>query len=674
MNLSDCKEISKTAIQRLKKQGFENSEDLLLNFPKKYEDLSNIKKIYNTIHNEMIAIQGYVTNIFFGAKTLKFTIYDNSAYCYITLFNYYPEKIKDLKKGSIIRCYGKVTINNGFINMIHPKWAIVNNDGTCDLELKVLPIYNFYRIADKKISQIILNELSEDKIENLLPLDFLKQFNIMNYKDSLYYQHALVKNFDFDLLEKAQYSIKFQEMLAYKLADEKANENIKFTKSYKLVINEEQQKKFNSRLEYQLTNAQKKVMQEIKNDISFEKTMIRLLQGDVGAGKTIVATLALYICAKSNFQSVFMAPTEILAEQHYQFLTEYFKDFNIEIISLLGKHTQKETNQKLKKISQSNNCIVVGTHSVFQEKVKYNNLGLVIIDEQHRFGVEQRLALLNKSDKCIPHQLIISATPIPRTLSMAVYGNIKLSVLDELPPHKKPIDTKILNREKKNLLIERLKNSIEKGEQIYWVCPLVDESNNLSSLQDVKTLHEELKESLQTEKIGLVYGSMKSKEKTSMMTKFKNKEFNILVATTVIEVGVDVPNATIIIIDNSERLGISQLHQLRGRVGRGIKKSYCILLYDNKITKIGRQRLSLIRESQDGFYLAEQDLKIRGAGNVLGKEQSGNSIFKTFEINEYYDNYQQVLNAIDYIKENHQNIIPPLITRWFKDEENYIDV
>lgn len=318
------------------------------------------------------------------------------------------------------------------------------------------------------------------------------------------------------------------------------------------------------------------------------------------------------------------------------------------------------------------------THAIFQERVEYCNLGLVIVDEQHRFGVEQRLALVSKSSSnfsdLTPHQLIISATPIPRTLAMTLYGNLKLSILDELPPKRKPIITTVLNRAKKQNLIEKVKQAVLRGEQVYWVCPLVEESENMDFLQDVKTLYQELLEALGKENVGLVYGSMKSKDKIEQMAAFKAKKYAVLVATTVIEVGVDVPNATIMIIDNAERLGISQLHQLRGRVGRGAKESYCILLYSDKISEVGKRRLSLVRESQDGFYLAEKDLEIRGAGDILGKEQSGVSTFKTFDINEYYDNYDKVVEFADMLYKHYPELVDKLIQRWFDRRVNYVEV
>ncbi len=466
-------------------------------------------------------------------------------------------------------------------------------------------------------------------------------------------------------------------MLAYKLAEESVKGSVKQTSSPSLKVANNELEAFEQKFPYELTGAQSKSITEILEDIADTKTMIRLLQGDVGAGKTIVATMALYACIKSGYQAAIMAPTEILAEQHFAFLSDFFVGVDTEVVPLLGKLTAKQTRTSLEKIKTLKNCLVVGTHAIFQERVEYNNLGLVVIDEQHRFGVEQRLALMQKgsgSDFQSPHQLIISATPIPRTLAMTLYGNLKLSILDELPPNRKPITTTILNRAKKQNLITKLKSAIANKEQIYWVCPLVEESEELDTLQDVKTLYKELIDELSTDRIGLIYGSMKSKEKVQVMEDFKAGLYDVLVATTVIEVGVDVPNASIMIIDNSERLGISQLHQLRGRVGRGSKESYCVLLYSDKISEVGKKRLSLIRESQDGFYLAEKDLEIRGAGDVLGKEQSGISTFRTFDINEYYDNFEEISELASEIKAKYPKVADKLIRKWFDKNVNFVDV
>ena len=600
MDLLDYAGVGEATVNALSKYGVQQVSDLLTIFPKAYKDTRTITPIKDLNLGSAALVEGRVSHINcqqFGKKFLRFVVTDDTGSCTMVLFRFYPNQITMLNSAETVRCYGKVDLSSN-TQMVHPEWSIVKN-GKSTIQQKISAVYRLTKVSDRVISNIVLKVLQSNEVENLLPQQYLKKYNVLSYTDALYIIHALANTLEEKYLYKARYSIKFEEMVAYKLAEESVkNDSIK-TNSPSLSVNGNDLQKFKEKFPYKLTVAQDKAIAEILEDIKSSNTMIRLLQGDVGAGKTIVATMALYACVTSGYQAAIMAPTEILAEQHLGFLTGFFAEIGIEVVPLLGKLTAKQTRTSLEKIKTLKNCLVVGTHAIFQERVEYNNLGLVVIDEQHRFGVEQRLALMQKgsgSDFQAPHQLIISATPIPRTLAMTLYGNLKLSILDELPPNRKPITTTILNRAKKLNLVAKLKQAIESKEQVYWVCPLVEESEELGSLQDVKTLHQELSQELGAEKVGLVYGSMKSKEKVQVMSDFKAGVYDILVATTVIEVGVDVPNASIMIIDNAERLGISQLHQLRGRVGRGSKESYCILLYGDKISEVGKKRLSLIRE------------------------------------------------------------------------------
>ncbi|MGQ4004971.1 ATP-dependent DNA helicase RecG [Francisellaceae bacterium CB300] len=678
MHLLDYAGVGEATVNALSKYRVQQASDLLTIFPKAYKDTRTITPIKDLNLGSAALVEGRVSHINcqqFGKKFLRFVVTDDTGSCTMVLFRFYPNQITMLNSAETVRCYGKVDLSSN-TQMVHPEWSIVKN-GKSTIEQKISAVYRLTKVSDRVISNIVLKVLQSNEVENLLPQQYLKKYNVLSYTDALYIIHALANTLEEKYLYKARYSIKFEEMVAYKLAEESVkNDSIK-TNSPSLSVNGKDLQKFKEKFPYKLTVAQDRAIAEILEDIKSSNTMIRLLQGDVGAGKTIVATMALYACVTSGYQAAIMAPTEILAEQHLGFLTGFFAEIGIEVVPLLGKLTAKQTRTSLEKIKTLKNCLVVGTHAIFQERVEYNNLGLVVIDEQHRFGVEQRLALMQKgsgSDFQAPHQLIISATPIPRTLAMTLYGNLKLSILDELPPNRKPITTTILNRAKKLNLVAKLKQAIESKEQVYWVCPLVEESEELGSLQDVKTLHQELSQELGAEKVGLVYGSMKSKEKVQVMSDFKAGVYDILVATTVIEVGVDVPNASIMIIDNAERLGISQLHQLRGRVGRGSKESYCILLYGDKISEVGKKRLSLIRESQDGFYLAEKDLEIRGAGDVLGKEQSGLSTFATFDINEYYDNFEKVAELAQDVRVNYPQIADKLIKKWFDKNISFVDV
>ena len=678
MNLLDCAGVGEATVKSIAKYGVQQAADLLTVFPKAYKDTRTITPIANLQLGYSYLIEGRVSNIThktFGKKFLRFVVSDDTGSCTIVMFRFYPNQIGMLENAETVRCYGKVDLSSN-TQMVHPEWAVVNN-GKSTIKQQISAVYRLNKVPDRVVSNIVLQVLKSNRIENLLPQQYLKKYEVLSFTDALYMIHALANTLEERYILKARYSIKFEEMVAYKLAEESVKTDSTKTNSPSLQVNDKDLQIFKSKFPYELTAAQDRTIAEILADIKSHDTMIRLLQGDVGAGKTIVATMALYACVMRGYQAAIMAPTEILAEQHFAFLSDFFAESDVEIVPLLGKLTAKQTRMSLEKISSIKSCIVVGTHAIFQERVEYCNLGLVVVDEQHRFGVEQRLALMQKGiggDFQAPHQLIISATPIPRTLAMTLYGNLKLSVLDELPPNRKPITTTILNRVKKLNLIAKLKRAIDNKEQIYWVCPLVEESEELDTLQDVKSLHQELSQELGAERVGLVYGSMKSKEKVQVMADFKAGVYDILVATTVIEVGVDVPNASIMIIDNAERLGMSQLHQLRGRVGRGSKESYCILLYSDKISEVGKKRLSLIRESQDGFYLAEKDLEIRGAGDVLGREQSGLSSFATFDINEFYDSFEKVSELAKDMRNNYPQVTDKLIEKWFDKNISYVDV
>lgn len=678
MKFIDFAGVGEATVKAFAKYNLNDPQDLLTVFPKEYKDTRHTTSIKNLVSEKKFLIEGRVSNITykkFGKKFLRFVVSDDTGFCTIIMFRFYPNQIAMLERANKIRCYGKVDMSLS-PQMVHPEWAVVK-DGQSSLKQELSAVYSIKKVSNKIIGQIVAKLLQNNQVRNILPNQLLRKYDLMSFVDALYYVHALTNSIDDKYLVKAKDSIKIEEMIAYRLAEESVRNDLSEFQAPQISLNPGDKKSFYSKLPYKLTGAQDRTIAEILADLKQDKAMIRLLQGDVGAGKTIVATMALYATVRSGYQAAIMAPTEILAEQHYNFLSEYFSGFGIEVVPLLGKLTAKQTRDSLEKIKNFANCIVVGTHAIFQDRVEYKGLGLVVVDEQHRFGVEQRLALINKSSakvKQAPHQLIISATPIPRTLAMTLYGNLKLSILDELPPNRKPIVTTVLNRTKKQSLVLKIKEAISRGDQVYWVCPLVEESENMDFLQDVKTLYKELCDVIGQEVVGLVYGSMRSKDKVQQMEAFKVKQYQVLVATTVIEVGVDVPNASIMIIDNSERLGISQLHQLRGRVGRGAKESYCILMYSDKISEVGKKRLSLIRDSQDGFYLAQKDLEIRGAGDVLGKEQSGISTFRTFDINEYYDCYERVTQLAAHVEQEYPAKAKELIARWFSKRIDYVEV
>jgi len=473
----------------------------------------------------------------------------------------------------------------------------------------------------------------------------------------------------------AQQRLAFEELLAHQLSLQILREKIQSQGAEKLSTGGELLKQYLKKLPFELTNAQKNVVEVIQKDICIAKPMLRLVQGDVGSGKTVVAFSACLMAVNAGRQAAVMAPTEILAEQHFQNFSLWAKALGLTIAWLSGKTKTKQRREMLEIIASGEADIVVGTHALFQDEVEFHHLSLVVIDEQHRFGVHQRLALKNKGNKTgIPaHQLIMTATPIPRTLAMTAYGDLDVSVIDELPPGRTPVKTVVLPESRRAEVVQRVQAAIAEGRQVYWVCTLVEESEVLQcqAAEDTQKL---LQQQMPEFSIGLVHGRMKPAEKEAVMQQFKDKTINLLVATTVIEVGVDVPNASLMIIENSERLGLSQLHQLRGRVGRGSTASSCVLMYSSPLSKTGKKRLAVMRETNSGFDIAEEDLKIRGPGEVLGTRQTGMMQFRIADILRDEKLIPLVQRAAEKIVKKQPEIIPPLIKRWLSGAEQYGEV
>ena len=432
---------------------------------------------------------------------------------------------------------------------------------------------------------------------------------------------------------------------------------------------------FTKRLPFRLTHAQQRVSDEINADLCQTEPMLRLLQGDVGSGKTVVAALAALQAVDSGYQAAIMAPTEILAEQHYANFSAWLAPLGIQVGWLSGKVKGRQRQQVLQQLADGSARVIVGTHALFQDEVRFQRLGLVIIDEQHRFGVHQRLALREKGNdgQTLPHQLVMTATPIPRTLAMSAYADLECSIIDELPPGRTPVNTVVIANSRRDDVIERIHDACRAGSQAYWVCTLIEESEALQC-QAAEATWQTLQEQLPDLTVGLVHGRMKPSEKSEVMDAFKRGDTHLLVATTVIEVGVDVPNASLMIIENPERLGLAQLHQLRGRVGRGAKASHCLLLYQPPLSLQGKQRLGIMRDSNDGFYIAEQDLALRGPGQVLGTQQTGLMSFRVADLSRDAQLLDPVKLAADQIEVAYPSHIAPLVDRWLGDRELYGNV
>ncbi|MFZ9035226.1 MAG: ATP-dependent DNA helicase RecG [Francisellaceae bacterium] len=675
-DLKTIKGIGPIILKKLNKAGMHYDIDLLLHLPKDYEDRRAITPIDQLQSGTKQQIEGIIRHIEtsrFGKKHLTCLIADDSGICKMHLFRYYPNQLKMLKIGATIRCYGEAG-GSHHNEMVHPQWQIITKEPTTT---GIMPIYSSIDGISSHILHKYISQLIKDiNIDELLPQEIRKKHALNTISQALFNLHCPppdALDTHNQVLYKARYRLALEEILSHHLNAKKVKMHILHEQAPKIRFNREFHRRFIAQLPFAPTTAQTRVIDEIFNDFKLTKPASRLVQGDVGSGKTVVATSALIQCACNDLQSVLMAPTEILAAQHYHNLKIWLDKLNIPVVLMVSKLPARQKKIIKETIASNRNCVIIGTHAVFQEQMEYGDIGLIVIDEQHRFGVEQRLALIKKgiSTQGTPHQLIMTATPIPRTLAMTVYGDLDLSIIDELPPNRKPVTTSVLNELMKPQIIEKLKDHIKKGGQAYWVCPLIESSENMAHLQDVSSLYEMINGKLAEAKIGLIHGKMKPDDKTEIMQQFKARKLDILVATTVIEVGVDVPNANIMIIDNAERLGLSQLHQLRGRVGRGSKESVCILLYTPPLSNMTKKRLNLMRNSQDGFYLAEEDLKLRGAGDIFGKNQTGDIRFKVADLSLHQALFSDVIAIAKDLMTDFPESIDPIINRWLKNAGEY---
>ena len=675
--------LTENQTRKLKKLGINSTIDLILYLPNKYNDQTIIQSIQNLKIGEISQIQAKVNDvevIYRPKKNLVLHVSDMTGQMQIRFLHYFPSQIKQFQSADLIRFYGEVRYQSGYKEMIHPEYNLVNN--LIPLSKNLTPIYS----VTKGLSQGMLRKLIRKHIDYAnqnglfsdLFSDFYKKYDYPTFEDAINFLHEPPKikaNNILDVQNSKHFKrLVYDELLAQQLFLRKQYNLLKKNQSPKFKNAKLSKKLFLEQLNFTLTDSQKTVLEDLQNDFIKGMPMNRLLQGDVGCGKTVVATMAAIDCVEEGFQVAFMAPTEILAEQHYEKIKTWFKDAAYEIILLTGSMPKKEKLLAYQKIEKGNANIVIGTHALFQESVTFNNLGFYIIDEQHRFGVEQRMMLKNKSkikQEYEPHQLMMSATPIPRTLSMSFFAHMDVSTIKELPGGRRPITTKIYLDDKRKQLLNLIDEHCKKNNQVYWVCPLVEESEFLD-LETVSDTFKELSAYFVNQKVGLIHGRMKAEEKKEIMKKFQQNKIQILVATSVIEVGVDVPNATLMIIENSERLGLSQLHQLRGRIGRGEKSSFCILLYKHKLSSAARLRLKTIYENIDGFKIAEEDLKLRGPGELLGFKQSGIPTLRFADLNRDSKILEVVRNDADkLIKEQDKNINEHM-KRWLRNYEEIV--
>lgn len=607
---------------KLNKLGIFTLKDLIFYFPRQYEDRNNLKKIIQLENEDKATIKAVIVGVETtsprkGMNITKVDVRDETGYAKLVFFN--QEYVKNtFRSGDTILVFGKVKKNYKNIEMTSCEVEHLTNapKNTC----KVMPIYPLtYGVTNKEIISIIKSVLSnpELKIKEYMPQRIVEKYKLCSIEYAVKNIHNPSSK---DALKIALYRIVFEEFLILQLGLFMFKNGITESDGIKFKENEKLKDVLGS-LPFKLTNAQNRALNEIIDDMQNNKVMNRLVQGDVGSGKTVVALLALADCVLNGYQGALMAPTEILAEQHYISLTDTLKDFGMRVELLVGSLTKKKKEAVLEKVKNHEVDILIGTHALIEDKVEFDKLGLVITDEQHRFGVRQRSKLSEKGSN--PDILVMTATPIPRTLALILYGDLDISIIDELPPGRQPIETIAVDKSKRDRAYNSLvRKEVEQGRQVYIVCPLVEESEAIEAKAAVDLVEELKLEYFSDLRVGLLHGKMKASEKDAVMKSFKNKELDILVSTTVIEVGVNVPNATLMIIENAERFGLAQLHQLRGRVGRGSHKSYCILIYASK-SEVCRQRMSIMEETNDGFKISEKDLEIRGPGEFFGTRQHG---------------------------------------------------
>ena len=668
--------------EKLSRIGIQNVQDLLFHLPMRYEDRTRITPISDVRSESFATIEGYVqhTEVQFGRRPiLSVTLSDGTSKIMLKFFNFNAGMKNSLAVGVRVKAFGEIKRGRYMAEIHHPEYQIIRNNQPLALAETLTPIYSttegLKQASLRKMTEQALAVLQNVQVAELLP----EQYNPHQYslKEALALLHRPPPSVSAEVLEKgehpAQKRLIFEELLAHNLAMQQLRLGVKQQYAEPLSYKTDLKQRFLESLPFQPTNAQKRVTEDIERDLAQPSPMMRLVQGDVGSGKTLVAALAALTSIDNGKQVALMAPTEILAEQHANNFANWLRPFGIEVGWLAGKVKGKARNAQLEAIKNGDVQMIIGTHALFQESVEFHDLALIIIDEQHRFGVHQRLTLREKGAKAdhYPHQLIMTATPIPRTLAMTVYADLDTSIIDELPPGRTPIKTVVSSEDRRPEIVQRVYQACKNEKrQAYWVCTLIDESEVLEA-QAAAAIAEDLQRALPDLRIGLVHGRMKPQEKQEIMAEFKAANIDLLVATTVIEVGVDVPNASLMIIENSERLGLAQLHQLRGRVGRGATASHCVLMYKPPLGKISSKRLQVMRDSQDGFYIAEKDLEIRGTGEILGTKQTGSAEFKVANLMRDRKIIPLVQRYAKQIIVENPPLAEALIKRWLNEKAEY---
>ncbi|MGA9665690.1 MAG: ATP-dependent DNA helicase RecG [Gallionella sp.] len=697
--------ISPATLAKLARLGIHHRADLLLHLPLRYEDETHLAPIASVQAGETVQVQGVITHseiAFRPRRTLMCRIEDNGGEMYLRFLNFYPSQQKQLAVGKQIRAVGEVRMGHYGLEMVHPKCRAVDDE--TPLNTSLTPVYpTTAGLGQAILRKLIGNALDTLPLSDTLPDVLLKRLKLAGFADSIRLLHSPTPDISANSLEARSHAawrrIKFDELLAQQLSMRVHHRERGKRTAPGLAARGKLTSRLINDLPFALTGAQQRTFAEISRDLAQPHPMQRLLLGDVGSGKTIVAALAALQAIENGYQAALMAPTEILAEQHYLKLSGWLEPLGIKPVWLSGSMKKKDKQLAAEYIASGETLLAIGTHALFQQQVVFHRLGLAIVDEQHKFGVQQRLALHQKGKAKVsgpddrngstaspalplqgggdglqePHQLMMSATPIPRTLAMSYYADLDVSVIDELPPGRTPVITKLVSDERRDEVIARVRAACMAGQQAYWVCPLIDESESLQ-LETALETFEMVTQTFPELRVGLVHGKLPPAEKAAMMAAFKAGELQLLVATTVIEVGVDVPNASLMVIDHAERMGLAQLHQLRGRVGRGAAQSLCILLYQQPLSELARARLKIIFESNDGFAIAQHDLQLRGPGELLGARQSGVAMLRFADISADEDLLNLARRIADELLRDFPDAARAHLLRWMADKHDYLHV
>ena len=669
--------------ETLGRLGLERVQDLWFHLPLRYEDRTRIDAIADLRVGERAQVEGVVEAVERGFRyrpQLKVAISDASGGALVLrFFHFHRAQVEQLKPGARLLVYGEVRHGTQGLEMVHPQYQRLLDETPPAMEDRLTPIYPTTEgLGPKRLAGVIAKALavlpSDDRLE-LIPSELGAAHGLTSLRDALLYVHRPPTDAHLGQLtlgrHPAQQRLAFEELLTQHLSLKRMRAAVKRRRAPSLGRDGALRGRLLENLPFALTGAQRRVSDDVAKDLARKHPMLRLVQGDVGSGKTVVAALAALAAVESGYQVALMAPTELLAEQHLRSFRHWLEPLGVEVEWLAGKVTGKARQRALERVA-AGAPVVIGTHALMQEGVGFARLGLVIVDEQHRFGVQQRLSLRDKGleGDQVPHQLVLTATPIPRTLAMSAYADLDVSSIDELPPGRTPVQTIAISNARRIEVIERIHSACREGRQVYWVCTLIEESEQLRA-QAAEVAYAELSAALQDCKVGLIHGRMKPKEKQVVMDAFKEGDLAVLVATTVIEVGVDIPNASLMVIENSERLGLAQLHQLRGRVGRGAVASNCVLLYQPPLGALAKERLQVMRDTNDGFRIAEKDLELRGPGEVLGTRQTGQLSFRIADLSRDAHLLPAVQAVGASMLRDHPDKAERLIGRWIGGAARY---